>query len=71
MSTFDQELHARLFPEGSDKVSHNVTEADVEYFRIKLSRSTDDKEAAKLQKIIDLLEDAVVIYHEQRLKESR
>lgn len=53
-----------------ERVLARVPELDVEYFREKLKSETNELVKERISKQIELLEDAIVIYHEQRLPEG-
>jgi hypothetical protein len=49
------------------KIFSNDPVADIEYFRVKARYAKSPEARAKYQKQLELLEDAVVIYREERL----
>lgn len=66
---FEDELVSRLF--NGDNVSETVTDADIEYFKIKLAQTKNSVEAEKLRSQIALLESAALIYHERLVAELK
>ena len=44
---------------------------DITYFEQKLKSTTDEKDKEKITRQLQLLKDAVVIYHEKRLPENK
>ena len=54
----------------NDVIPSDLTEEDIAYFKEKLANTKDLAGRERLQKQIDLLEDAVVIYREHRLKDK-
>lgn len=49
----------------------NLEEADAEYFRIKISRCKSDAESKKYRTQLALIEEALLIKHRARLKETK
>lgn len=49
-------------------IPEDISEADAEYIRIKLSRCKDSREAEKYRKQLALMEQSLLIAHKERLK---
>lgn len=49
-------------------IPENISDADAEYLRIKLSRCTSSEEAEKYRKQLAILEQCLLIAHKERVK---
>lgn len=49
---------------------HTVTEADVAYFRQKVKRAKSPEERRKHERQLELMEDALIIYHLHHKREE-
>ena len=58
----------RLQQLDAGELPKNLEEADAEYFRIKIARCTDSREAEKYRKQLAVLEERLLIAHKERLQ---
>lgn len=61
----------RLQQLDAGELPKNLEEADAEYFRIKISRCTNNVEAEKYRKQLSLIEQALQIAHDARVKAGK
>lgn len=50
------------------EIPETISDADTEYLQIKLARCSDSVEAEKIRKQLNLLKDALLIAHNERVK---
>ena len=61
---------SRLSQLDAFELPDNLEESDAEYFRIKISRCKNDAEAKKYRDQLALIEQALRIKHQERIKGS-
>lgn len=49
-------------------IPENISDADAEYFRIKISKCSNPQEAEKYRNQLALIENALLIAHNERVK---
>lgn len=50
------------------EIPNNLTDADAEYIRIKLSRCTNNVEADKYRKQLKLIEECLLVAHNEKVR---